>query len=135
MNYLLDTNVCIAVINGEPPSVRVRFKKALEDGHQLCVPSIVVFELWYGVSKSTRPQWNRERLEEFLSGSINELPFIQDDAQSAGSLRANLESVGRPIGAYDVLIAGQALQRKMILVTANIREFTRIKGLTCEHWG
>ncbi|HEY6350742.1 MAG TPA: type II toxin-antitoxin system VapC family toxin [Candidatus Angelobacter sp.] len=135
MNYLLDTNACIALINGEPLSVRLRFRKALDDGHELFVSSVVMFELWYGVSKSTRRQRNIELLEEFLSGQIRELPFGEDDAQSAGALRADLELAGKPIGAYDVLIAGQALQHKMILVTANVREFARIKGLTCEHWG
>lgn len=135
MNYLLDTNVCIALINGEPLPVRLHFKKALDSGHELFVSSVVMFELWYGVRKSVHRQSNTERLEKFLSGPIKELPFGADDAQRAGLLRADLESIGRPIGAYDLLIAGQALQQKMILVTANLKEFSRIKGLTCEHWG
>lgn len=134
MNYSLDTNTCIALINGEPPSARLHFKKALDDGHELFVSSVVMFELWYGVSKSVRRQVNRERLEKFLAGPIKELVFEEDDAQKAGSLRADLESIGRPIGAYDLLIAGQALQHKMILATANIKEFSRIKGLTCQNW-
>jgi len=135
MNYLLDTNVCIALINGEPLPVRLRFKEALDDGHELFVSSVVMFELWYGVSKSVHRQSNTGLLEKFLSGPIKELPFGAEDARRAGLLRADLESIGRPIGAYDLLIAGQALQQKMILVTANLREFSRIKSLTCEHWG
>ena len=134
MNYSLDTNICIALINNEPPSARLHFKKALDDGHELFVSSVVMFELWYGVSKSVHRQVNGERLEKFLAGPIKELPFEEDDAQKAGTLRADLESIGRPIGAYDLLIAGQALHHKMVLATANIKEFSRIKGLTCENW-
>lgn len=134
MNYLLDTNTCIALINGEPASVRVHFKKVIEAGHTLFVPSIAIFELWYGVAKSTRRQSNTQLLENFLSGQIAELPFGEDDARNAGLLRADLESKGKPIGAYDLLIAGQALHHKMVLVTANVKEFGRIKELVCENW-
>jgi tRNA(fMet)-specific endonuclease VapC len=134
LNYLLDTNACIALINGKPPGVRLRFEKALNGGHALFVSSVSVFELWYGVSKSTRSQASAMRLEAFLAGPINSLPFAGPESRAAGDLRATLESLGRPIGAYDVLIAGQAVHHNLILITARLREFSRVKGLIWEDW-
>jgi tRNA(fMet)-specific endonuclease VapC len=134
VNYLLDTNACIALINGTPASVRVRFTKAIETGAQVLVPTIVVFELWYGVAKSTRADANAEKVGAFLDGPVRLLTFEEEDARRAGTVRLALELAGKPIGAYDVLIAGQAVCRKLTLVTANAREFRRVKGLVCEDW-
>jgi len=134
VNYLLDTNACIALINGKPASVRSRFRTAIATGDKMFIPSIVAFELWYGVAKSSQPEANRQRLAAFFAGPIALLPFDEEDAQSAGAIRAALEARGKPIGAYDLLIAGQALRRKFTLVTANVREFGRIKGLAWEDW-
>lgn len=134
MNYLLDTNACIALINGEPSAVRNRFRKVIHGPVEILVPAMVVFELWYGVSKSSRPAQNAQRLEAFLSGPISVLPFTSEDARSAGTIRADLERTGKPIGAYDLLIAGQALAQQLVLVTANVSEFSRVKGLKWEDW-
>ena len=134
MNYLLDTNACIALINGKPSSVRSRFQRAIAASGKVFIPSIVVFELWYGIAKSSQPETNRQRLGAFLAGPVAPLAFDDDDAQSAGAIRAALEAVGKPIGAYDLLIAGQALQRKFTLVTANVTEFARVKGLAWQDW-
>ena len=134
MNYLLDTNACIALINGRPASVRSRFQKAIAAGDKVFVSSIVAFELWYGVAKSSRQQVNRQRLATFLRGPITLLPFEDEDAEVAGAVRATLEAAGTPIGAYDLLIAGQAERRKLTLVTANVAEFARIQGLAWQDW-
>ncbi len=134
MNYLLDTNACIALINGTPAPVRSRLQKARTGGAEIFVSSIVAFELWYGVSKSSREELNTQRLATFLAGPIILLPFEHEDASSAGSVRAALEVSGKPIGAYDVLLAGQALQRQLTLVTANVSEFSRVKGLVWQDW-
>jgi tRNA(fMet)-specific endonuclease VapC len=134
MSYLLDTNACIALINGTPAPVRLRLQRTVEDGGEVFTSSLVMFELWYGVDKSSRPQANSERVTIFHSGPVGVLPFDDTDARAAGSIRAALEISGRPIGAYDLLIAGQALSRQLTLVTANVKEFSRIKGLTWEDW-
>lgn len=134
MNYLLDTNACIALLNGSPPLVRTRFRKATGAGDKVFVSSIVSFELWYGVAKSERKEFNRQRLEAFFTGPIAILSFEQNDAEMAGSIRGLLETSGKPIGAYDVLIAGQALSHKLVLVTANVSEFSRVKGLEWQDW-
>jgi tRNA(fMet)-specific endonuclease VapC len=135
VNYLLDTNACIALINGKPAAVRARLAKAVDAGSQVLVPAVVVFELWYGVAKSARPEANARRVETFFAGAVRLLAFEEEDARRAGTVRAALEIAGKPIGAYDVLIAGQALCHKLTLVTANAREFGRVKGLVWEDWG
>ncbi len=134
MNYLLDTNVCIALINRTSAAVRNRFQKALSGGAQIYVSSVATFELWYGAAKSERQDLNTQRLQAFLAGPITLLPLDGQDARVAGSIRAALQASGTPIGAYDTLIAGQALARQLILVTANISEFSRVKGLSWQDW-
>jgi tRNA(fMet)-specific endonuclease VapC len=134
VNYLLDTNACIALINGRPVHVRERLADVIAAGHTISVPTVVAFELWYGVAKSARREANAQRLEAFFRGPIELLPFEQDDARAAGEVRATLEAAGTPIGAYDLLIAGQALHRHMTLVTANAAEFARVAGLIWEDW-
>jgi tRNA(fMet)-specific endonuclease VapC len=134
VDYLLDTNACIALINGQPATVRTRMQKATAGGAHVLVSSVAVFELWYGVAKSTKQEFNRKRVETFLAGPILVLPFEDADARVAGSVRSALESVGRPIGAYDLLMAGQALRHQFTLVTANVSEFSRVKGLVWQDW-
>ena len=132
--YLLDTNACIALINGTQASVRRRFHRAAARDSVMLVSSIVSFELWYGVGKSLRKEANTQRLEAFLAGPLEWTPFDEDDARAAGTVRAELEAAGTPIGAYDVLLAGQARHRAATLVTSNVREFGRVKGLKWEDW-
>jgi tRNA(fMet)-specific endonuclease VapC len=134
VDYLLDTNVCIALIKNTDSLVRGRFQKISRAGGMVYVPSIVTFELWYGVANSTRIAFNTDRLEAFLSGRINVLPFDDEDARAAGAIRASLEVSGRIIGPYDLLIAGQALARELTLVTANVSDFSRVKGLYWQDW-
>ncbi len=134
MNYLLDTNACIALINGQPASVRRRYDRARASGGQIFVSAVAVFELWYGVFNSSHVAFNTNRLESFLSGSITLLGFEDEDARAAGSVRASLEAIGKPIGVYDVLLAGQAMQQQLTLVTANVFEFSRVRGLIWQDW-
>ena len=132
--YLLDTNACIALINGTEINVRRRFKRAVARESVILLSSIVAFELWYGVAKSQRKYSNTQRLETFLGGPLEWALFDEDDARAAGTVRAELETVGRPVGAYDVLLAGQARRRGATLVTSNTKEFARVQGLKWEDW-
>jgi tRNA(fMet)-specific endonuclease VapC len=132
--YSLDTNACIALINGTPPAVRDRLSAALTRGATIAIPTIVAFELWYGVAQSRRHELNARRVAAFLDGPVELLPFEEEDARAAGRVRAGLEEHGAPIGAYDVLIAGQAIARGATVVTSNASELARIKGLEWEDW-
>jgi tRNA(fMet)-specific endonuclease VapC len=134
MNVLLDSNVCIALLNERPAQVRRRFEEAVEAGQAVFVPTVVAFKLWFGAHASIRRGLNVARLESFLGGVTELLPFDDADARAAGEVRANLRTAGNPIGPYDVLIAGQALNRGLTLVTANVREFRRVAGLRWEDW-
>ena len=100
----------------------------------VCVSTVVLHELWYGVAKSARRERNTERLQMFMAGPLEVLAFDEADARAAGEVRAELERSGTPIAAYDALIAGQAVRRGLTLVTANAREFDRVDGLMCEDW-
>ena len=132
--YLLDTNACIALINGAEVNVRRRFQRALRRESVVLLSSIVAFELWYGVAKSQRKENNTRRLEAFFSGPLEWTSFDDDDARAAGAVRAELEVARKPIGAYDVLLAGQARRRGAILVTSNTKEFARVPRLKWEDW-
>ncbi|MGD0832280.1 MAG: type II toxin-antitoxin system VapC family toxin [Terracidiphilus sp.] len=134
MSYLLDTNICIALINESSSRVRQRYFQATARQSLPHISSIVAHELWYGVAKSGRVVQNANRLTAFLSSAVAVLDYTEGDAHAAGEIRAELERRGERIGEYDTLIAGQAFCRNLVLVTANIREFARIKGLVVEDW-
>jgi tRNA(fMet)-specific endonuclease VapC len=130
----LDTNIVIAVINQRAAEVRQRLMKTLHDGTIVGIPTIVLFELWYGIKKSARAQANADALDNFLALDVTPWPFEPEDAEEAGDVRAALERLGTPIGSYDVLIAAQARRRGAILVTANKNEFSRVPGLQTQDW-
>lgn len=134
MNYLLDTNAVVALLRNKPARVRERYRDAEASGDCLALSSVVLFELWYGVAKSSQVPENTERLRVLLSGDLDLVDFDDEDARTAGQVRAALEKNGTPIGAYDVLIAGQALRRGLTVVTANTTEFSRVTGLSWEDW-
>ena len=132
--YLLDTNACIALINGNEANVRRRFQGAVARDSVILVSSIVAFELRYGVAKNQRKDSNTQRLEAFLAGPLEWTLFDEEDARAVGTVHAELEAIGKPIGAYDVLLAGQARRNGATLVTSNANEFARVAGLKWEDW-
>ena len=131
MRWMLDTNICIAIIRRRPEAALRRLRgKAIG---QVGVSAITVSELQYGAAKSTHPEQARQALTEFLL-SLEVAPY--DDAASAayGPLRARLEARGEPIGPLDTLIAAHAFSLGAVLVTNNTREFSRVAGLAIEDW-
>lgn len=91
MSYLLDTNACVALINGRPEAVRDRFESAVAAGEGVFTSAIVVFELWYGVAESTRREPNKTRVSALLAGALELIDFDREDAHLAGRVRAQLE--------------------------------------------
>jgi tRNA(fMet)-specific endonuclease VapC len=134
VKYLLDTNICIALINGTSNLVRRRYLQVSRPGDLPGVCVVVAHELWYGVSKSNRIVENANRLIAFLTKAVVVEEYSEPDSRAAGEIRAELERQGTRIGEYDTLIAGQAFARNLILVTANTSEFSRVKGLQVEDW-
>ncbi|HEX4695130.1 type II toxin-antitoxin system tRNA(fMet)-specific endonuclease VapC [Sphingomonas sp.] len=130
LRYMLDTNVCIRVLRDRPAFVRPRFNA---EAAALSLSTVVLTELLHGAAKSARPAENRQEVERFAA-RVEVLPFDEAAADHAADIRATLEREGRPIASYDVLIAGHARSRGLIVVTGNLGEFTRVAGLRCEDW-
>ena len=131
MKYLIDTNICIYIMNKRPIDVIRKFKQ-FEPG-EISISSITVSELQYGVEKSVQQKKNRLRLEEFMA-PFRILPYDEFAAKTYGAVRFQLEKQGQPIGPLDLLIAAHALSQKLTLVTNNDKEFKRIKNLKVENW-
>ena len=130
--YLLDSNVCIRLLNESASSNMARkLTELTPDDIRLC--SVVKSELYYGAYKSTRRERNLANLNRFFSQFIS-LPFDDNAASIAGQVRAQLDVIGTPIGSNDLLIAAIALSNDLTLVTHNTREFGRINGLKYEDW-
>jgi len=127
---LLDTNICIDLINRRPPEVLARFRQYRLG--EIGISSVVAAELAFGVAKSGSAR-NRDALDMFLS-PLEVMPFGAEAMWVYGDLRAALERSGQPIGAMDTLIAAHTLQLDAVLVSNNTREFARIAGLRLENW-
>ncbi len=128
MKFLLDTNAVIAVIAGNS-NVFARLSEHAPKNFG--VPSVVMHELYFGAYKSRRAEANLARIEALR---FETLELSVRDARSAGRIRADLKRQGTPVGPYDVLIAGQAVARSLVLVTNNVKEFRRVPGLRFEDW-
>ena len=130
MTYLLDTNICIYIINEQPAQVLQRVIQAGRES--LAISTVTVAELAFGVAKSTRAD-SRTKLENFLS-KFPILDWGQDAAWVYGNVRKALEAKGQRIGERDLLLACQALALDATMVTNNTREFERVEGLKLENW-
>jgi tRNA(fMet)-specific endonuclease VapC len=130
---LLDTNAAIGIINGDT-KILERLRTALRGGDDVAISSIVLSELVYGAEHGSRRDHGLQRLDTFLAGPVSVVDFDAEDAVESGRVREELARVGRPIGPYDVLIAAQARRRGATLITANEREFRRVRGLKSENW-
>ena len=131
MKYLIDTNICIYIMNKRPIDVIQKFK-AVKMG-EIGISTITVSELQYGVSKSRQRNRNEIRLNEFMA-PLEILPYDEAAAETYGEIRFNLEKAGKPIGPLDLLIAAHAMSRSLTLVTNNDKEFKRIKNLKVTNW-
>jgi len=129
--YLLDTNICIYIINKKPESVIKKFDNLNPD--EIKISTITVAELEYGVSKSKKRDQNSLALRNFLS-TFEIITFDTKDAEIFGIIRSDLENRGEPIGPYDMQLAAQALARDLVLVSNNTNEFNRVKKLKLENW-
>lgn len=128
--YILDTNTLVYFFKGIGDISKHLLS---QEPTSIGIPSIVLFELEYGIEKSTSPTKRLKQLKSLLS-MVRTLPFGKEEASCAAKIRARLETQGQPIGPYDLLIAGTAMANNGILVTHNTKEFGRIDGLQIEDW-
>ena len=131
MRYLLDTNICIFLINYHPKPVQERFRQVPVE--LVAVSSITTSELRYGVAKSAKQKQNVAALQKFLL-PLSLLPYDDEASRQYGRLRVHLEREGKSIGAMDTMIAAHALSLGLTIVTNNIREFSRVPDIRTEDW-
>jgi tRNA(fMet)-specific endonuclease VapC len=128
--YVLDTNTLIYYFKGQG---QVAENFANVSAQEISIPTIVFFELQVGIAKSNSPAKRTQQLQELLS-RVNLVLFDREAALAAAKIRAELEQQGTPIGQMDVLIAGTAIALQASLVTHNVKEFSRVSGLTIVDW-
>ncbi|MBX3166650.1 MAG: type II toxin-antitoxin system VapC family toxin [Candidatus Eremiobacteraeota bacterium] len=129
MKYLLDTNAVISLLKDDRPGLARRLRQCSPG--EVGISAVVAHELYFGAFKSQRVEANLAVVDRL---AFEVLELTRADGREAGRVRAGLARLGKPIGPYDVLIAGQALARKLVLVTGNSREFSRVEGLRWEDW-
>jgi len=130
IKYMLDTNIVIYTIKNRPEQVRQIFQQ--HDG-QMCISSVTLGELIYGAERSQQIERNLADIEGLVA-RMEVAPFDDKAAMHFGQLRAELYQIGKPIGAYDMMIAGHARAMGLTLVTNNMKEFERVAGLRLENW-
>ena len=131
MRYMLDSNICIYIINRKPQPVLSKLNDKRHEG--LAISAITLAELEHGISLSEHQEKNRNSLSQFLA-IIDVLDFDVDAAHTYGDIRASLQRKGQLIGPLDLLIAAHAKSKGLILVTNNTDEFSRVDGLSLENW-
>ena len=129
--YLLDTNVCIRVLNNSSPVLVNRLQNQSPGGIYLC--SVVKAELIFGAHHSSRPADNLRVLDTFFEPFLS-FPFDDSSSLVYGQIRSDLARMGTPIGPNDLMIASIALSKKLTLITANTKEFGRVIGLSIANW-
>ena len=130
MTHMLDTNVCIAAMRGNP---RVQAQLLARAPTDCGVSMVSLYELYAGVERCQQPAAERLKVNAFIR-PLHRLPFDEAAAAQTARIRWHLERTGMLIGPYDLMLAGQALALDLTLVTHNLREFGRVPGLKVEDW-
>ncbi len=130
LRYLLDTDTCIYLMRDRPPKLEERFVRL---GPHLCLSTISLAELYFGAEKSSRREKNIEAIEAFTA-TIPAQAFSDRAAARYGHIRSALEKSGQPAGNLDMMIGGHAAAEGLIVVTNNLREFSRMPGVRAETW-
>jgi len=131
MRYMLDTNICSYILKNHPVAVKQKFEE--HGTGNICISSIVLAELYYGAARHPKGIVIRREIDDFASRLVI-IPWDEIAADHYGAIRASLEKAGTPVGAMDMLIAAHARSCGAALVTNNLREFERIKGLKVLNW-
>ncbi|MEQ9107749.1 MAG: tRNA(fMet)-specific endonuclease VapC [Limnobacter sp.] len=130
LKYMLDTDICIYAIKNQPAEV----KRAFENHYgQFCISAVTAMELVFGAEKSSNVERNLTVIEGFIA-RLDVLDYGKAAATQTAQIKAELAKKGSPIGAYDVMLAGHARCQGLIMVTNNLREFSKVSGLRSESW-
>ena len=131
MKYLLDTCVISDFVKGNSHVIQ---KIKSEQPVNLAVSAVTVMELHYGLKLNPQRAIKISPIINALLQTINIIPYDSQCAEKTARIRADLKILGTPIGPYDIMIAGTAIEHRMIMVTANIKEFKRVNALIIENW-
>ncbi len=131
MSYLLDTDICIYILNGPTEALQNHFKNVMKK--RICVSTLTEAELYYGSLHSSRPDKNRERVVMFLA-PLEILPFDSKAAFFFAEIKETLTRRGKPSGVFDMLIAATARAHDLTLITNNTKHFDKISGLSVQNW-
>lgn len=130
LKYLIDTNIVIYTMKNRPQHVKQRFEK---HHGRMGISTVTLGELVFGAEHSQQVERNLADIEALVA-RLEVLPFDTGAAYHFGQIRAALYRAGKPIGPYDMMIAGQAIASGLTLVTNNVKEFKRVPGLMLEDW-
>jgi len=133
LTYCLDTDICVRLIRNRPRIGGILEERINAHANALATSTIVMMELLHGASMSANPKREHRFVEQLLART-SVLEFDGSAAEHAADIKADLQRKGRLIGSNDILIAGHARSRGLIVVTGNLREFERVEGLRCEDW-
>ena len=131
MRYMLDTNICSYILKNHPAAVKLKFEEV--GAGNICISAIVLAELYYGAARHPKGIVIRREIDNFVSRLVV-IPWDENAADHYGAIRASLEKAGTLVGAMDMFIAAHARSCAATLVTNNLKEFDRIKGLTLLNW-
>ena len=130
LKYMLDTNIIIYIMKNRPKQVKEQFNS---HSSQICISSVTLGKFVFGAEHSRQTERNLADIKA-LTARLEVLPFDYKAAYHFGRIRSDLYRIGRPIGPYDMMIAGHARAAAMVLVTNNMQEFERVPGLQLENW-
>ncbi|WP_396594189.1 PIN domain-containing protein [Brevundimonas sp. R86498] len=133
LRYCLDTNICVRLIRNRPLIGGVLEERMNAHADGLATSTVVLTELLHGAAMSANPRRERDFAVSLLA-RMSVLDFDAEAAEHAADIKADLQRKGLLIGGNDILIAGHARSRGLIVVTGNLREFERVEGLRCEDW-
>jgi len=131
MRYMLDTCICSYILKKRPQSVKTRFEDIEPDA--LCISAVTLAELYYGAARHPKGDAIRKEIDDFAA-RLSVVAWDEAAADHYGTIRTALEKKGTPIGAMDMLIAAHARSIRAVLVTNDLRHFTKVPGLKFEDW-
>jgi tRNA(fMet)-specific endonuclease VapC len=131
---MLDTNICSFIIRERPASVLDKLQAAMEAGESVVISVVTYYEMLLGTIGRRASPRHAALVEAFLARVSTILPWDRQAAEEATRIQQDLAARGTPIGGNDTMIAGHALAAGCVLVTNNLREFARVKGLRVEDW-
>ena len=131
MKYMLDTGTCIFITRKSEPALLERIESVPLE--QQCISVVTLAELLYGVQLSSKQKANQDAIDLFAQ-HVEVLEWTPEAAKHCAEIRAVLKKTGQQLGSNDLMIAAHARSIGAVIVTNNVKDFSRVKGLKVENW-